>query len=447
MKKRLHSVVGTLLSLTVAGQAFALGSGSYSTELISARSLGQGAVGVAGVDLDSTSPYLNPAAMTSQSGTNVTLGGVYANSSPEFHDNGSAAGNGATVTGARATSVFVPNFGVTTQLMDGKLAIGLAVVDAYGLETHWDDDSPVRYQATNTRLRIVDITPDVAYKVSDSFSVAAGADYYDTTDGQLEKQVSITQLNGALGFGAVGADASSALTATGGGWGYHLGTTFTPNEQNKIGLVYHSNVKMNLSGNANLTGISGAAALAVFGGPNFSTLVTAPVFIPQNLQLGYAYMPNAQWRFEVDAAWYDWYDSRQLQPQYGGNATQNAVLVGGSTINFHPRNTLNFALGSNYKMNDQVQLRGGAYYEAASAPESAFDAGVMDLPRYGLTVGTTYAFTKAFTVDAAYNAVFFHGRAVNQNDFAAGQPGYTGNFNSFANIVSADLNYKFDTHF
>ncbi len=449
MKKRLYGVVATVMSLSMAGQAFALGTASYSSELISSKSLGMGGVGVAGATDDVSASYTNPAALTALKGTQVTIGGTYVNASPTFTSAGSNATSPASaagdVSGARATSVFVPNFGISSQFFGGKLAAGLAVVDPYGLETHFDGNSPVRYAATDARLRIIDITPSVAYKVCSGFSIGVGADYYDTIDGALDHAVNVSALNAKLGSPGLAADGSSALAATGDGWGYHVGTTFEPNEHHKIGLVYHSNVKMSLSGNVQLSGLSGASAL-VFGGPTFTAAATAPVYIPQNVQLGYAYKPNDKWVIEADAAWYDWYDARQLGVVYSGlNATQTSIL--GTPQSFDPRKTLNFGLGAQYKKDDAWQFRGGAYYEGASLPESAFDPAFADLPRYGLTAGLTYAFTSALSVDAAYNAVMFHSRSINQNQIAQGQAGFYGSFSSFANILSANLNYKFDTHF
>jgi long-chain fatty acid transport protein len=442
----------------MASQAFALGTASFSSELVSARGLGQGGVGTAGVDVEATSAFLNPAGMTGLSGTQFLIGGAYVNASPTFTSavNSTGAGGGVytqssagQVTGARATSVVVPDFGITTQCMDGKLTAGLAVVSPYGLETHFDGDSPLRYSTTDSRLRIIDITPAVAYKVNDMWSVGVAADYYDTVDAQLDKKVSMANLGGS-------SDANSDLQATGGGWGYHLGGTFKPNAQNQFGLVYHSNVKMQLTGNFNLTNLNGApgAVNAVFGNGGASTLsgsAAAPVFIPQNLQFGYAFMPNEQWRFEADAAWYDWQDMRALTVNYGTNSTAASTLGAHGTTPFNPRNTLNFAFGANYKANDKLQLRGGAYYEAASTPEAQFDPGLADMPRYGLTAGVGYAFTPSLTGDLGYQAVFFHTREINNpsNGGAPANPalGYSGAFSSFANVIAASLNYKLDTHF
>src|ERR1041385_2910666 len=88
MNKRLHAVLGALLSLSLAGQALALGTASYSSELVSAKSLGQGSSGVAGVSDDTTAVYMNPAAMTALPGTQVMIGATYANASPKFTAHG-----------------------------------------------------------------------------------------------------------------------------------------------------------------------------------------------------------------------------------------------------------------------------------------------------------------------------------------------------------------------
>jgi len=459
MKKRLQSGLGALLALTMSGQAFALGTASYSSELISTRSLGQGGTGVAGVHDDPIVAYTNPAGMTGLEGTQVTVDMTYANASPKYTSGATSAGglganftqaNQGDVTGARATSVIVPSFGATTRFLDGKLAAGLAVVTPYGLETHWDGDSPLRYTATDARLRIIDVTPSVAYKVNDVLSVGAGFDYYNAPVASLEQKANVQSVNFVMSGGAdfiPRPDANVHLSGTGDGWGYHLGTTIRPNEHHQIGIAYHSNVKVNLTGQQQIIGLSGTSA-AVFG-RDFTTNVTAPVYIPQNVQIGYAWMPDSKWQVEADAAWYDWYAARQLGIVYSGlTSAQSSVLnaPGTNPQLFKPRKTLNFGFGVNHRCTETLQTRAGFYYQAAALPEGFFDPAFIDLPRYALTFGAGWKATESFGVDFAYNAVFFHGRAIDANS-AGGGTGYHGNFNNFANIVSASLTYRTAAHF
>jgi long-chain fatty acid transport protein len=420
INKQVRVVAAAILSLGIVSQAFALDTGSYSVELISARSLGQGNTGVAGVSDDPVVSYRNPAALTALPGTQAMVNLTYANSRPTYTENtDQIPGQTGNVIGARATSVLVPGIAASTLLMDGRLGFGVSTVVPYGSETHFNGDSPLRYIATDTQLKVVIVSPAIAYKINDQFSFGVGADYANIVEGALNRKLDTAALNTVLsgGFITTGSDTNSQLAGNGDGWGYHLGATYKPNEENSIGLVYHSNIKIWLNGYLQLTGLNGPAA-TVFGGQNFTTNVSAPVYLPENIQLGYAFMPNKKWTFEVDAAWYDWYAARQLGVVFkdvSSQSTQGQVLASGNPEQFNTRNTLNFGAGVNYKYDDKLQLRSGAFYEGASEAESGFNPGFIDLPRYGLGCGFGYALTSTVGLDFAYEYVFYHTRYISNN--------------------------------
>jgi long-chain fatty acid transport protein len=281
--------------------------------------------------------------------------------------------------------------------------------------------------------------------------LCVGANYVNLFDAALEKNVNVTNLNAALS-----PEADSKLTGTAANWGYHAGVTFQPSSQNSFGVTYHSKVKLGVNGSESLTGLTGATA-ALFGGSNFSTSANTTLYLPQNVQFGYAFKPNDKWTFEADTAWYDWFSNRDLNVRYPGinpatpvGQLQLNVLTANNNGNPTPlnwRDAWSFAMGTNYKYNDQLQLRTGFYYEPYAEPDSTFSPGLMDLTRYGLTVGAGYAFTTAFSVDAAYNAIFFHNRTIsNSVGFnSTGDPttNINGTFSNFVNLVSLNFNYKF----
>jgi len=88
---------------------------------------------------DPTAVFTNPAAITSLKGTQATFGWHWENIHGGYVDN---AGN---ETKERVVNVGVPNTSVTQSFMDGKLAAGLSIQSPFGLETHWDGNSPLRY--------------------------------------------------------------------------------------------------------------------------------------------------------------------------------------------------------------------------------------------------------------------------------------------------------------
>jgi len=438
---RVQAILGVILTLFIVSESWAIGGANIGNEALSARSLGQGAVGIAAENDDPATVYSNPAGMTRLMGTQATHGGTWEN----LHGNyTSAAGASSKM---RSIDVGVPNFAFTQNLIDGKLGVGLGVESPYGLETHWQD-GPLRFVATNSRIHLVDVTPGVAYQVIPMMSVGFGADYFNTFDASLEKHINVDDVNTSLGAPTAGSpEAVSRLSGSATNWGYHAGITFKPSEQHSFGLAYHSKVKLTVNGTASITGLSGASAL-VFGGSNYATSAFTDIFLPQNIQFGYAFKPNDKWMFEADTAWYDWWSGRELNVRYAEtDPTRLAVLNSGNPEPLTQRDAWSFATGANYKATEALQVRGGFWYEPWAMPESTFTPALLDLSRYGLTAGVGYAFTPHIGVDLAYNAIFFHTRHITNTLglTSTGDPrsDISGQYTDFANLVSLNLTFKF----
>jgi long-chain fatty acid transport protein len=457
MKKYLQASLAVILSFCMGSEAYAAGSGFIANEVPSARAAGQGYVGVAGQNDDPTAVYTNPAAMTSLKGTQVTFGAHFENVRPSYQD---AAGN---ETNANMTNVLVPNVSLTQSFMDGKLSAGLSVQSPFGLETHWDPNSPMRYVATNSQLGMVDITPAIAYQVHPKVSIGAGVDYYNMFKAQLDRQVYVDGVNVALGGSPTGAsDATSSLQGQAAAWGYHAGIVIQPTEKHAIGITYHSKIDLRVNGNVTIRGMSNEMA-AVFGGSDFTTSAYTDVMLPSNVQLGYAYKPNEKWMLEADTAWYHWSSGRDINVRYPSvdattlqGAFQSILLNVGNPQPLTARDAWSFATGANYKANDKWQFRGGVWYEPWALPESTFTPALMDLTRYGISTGFGYAITENWTIDAAYSAVFMHNRTIN-NDVHANTTGIlpdgtplpsgiaesNGTYKDFANILAVNFTYRF----
>jgi long-chain fatty acid transport protein len=423
MKIRSILACSTLI-LVVNQQLFAVGSGGIGNEVLSARSLGEGAVGVAGQGGDDPSvTYTNPAGLTNLKGTQVTIGATWESIYGSFQDN---SGN---QTSSRLNDVAVPNAAISSSFMDGKLAAGLSVESPYGLETHWGYDSTLRYNATDSKLHLIIISPALAYQINPTLSVGAGADYVNLFNADLEKRVAQ----------AGASDANTYLMGTGTNWGYHAGVLIQPNDHHAFGITYHSKVIIQTIGSAGFTGLSGTLA-AIFGGSTYSTSAWTNVYLPQNIQFGYAYKPNDKWTLEADTAWYDWYSTRDLNIRYAEtNPVRLAVLNAGNPTPYNWRDAWSLAAGANYKYSNRLQLRGGAWYQPYASPESTFSPAYNDLNRYGVAIGTGYDITPHVTVDIAETVVLFQSRVINN---ATGLPG--GTFSDFANLLTANITYKFD---
>ena len=80
----------------------------------------------------------------------------------------------------------------------------------------------------------------------------------------------------------------------------------------------------------------------------------------------------------------------------------NALVAGAIPIRHHYRNTWLFALGADYKINDQWTVRGGVAYEEDAVDDQTYRvATIPDGDRLFLSLGASYNFNKNWSIDTA----------------------------------------------
>jgi long-chain fatty acid transport protein len=452
MQCKLRALLGVILSASMATPSFAVLGSNIANEVPSARSAGQGYVGVAGQNNDPTTAYSNPAGMTNLKGTQATIGLHFENIHPSYESDAGVE------TKAKTTNVAVPNFSVTQSFLDGKLGAGLSVQSPFGLESHWPGDSPMRYTATDSRLNMVEVMPAVAYQVLPMLSIGAGIKYVNAFNTQLDRHISVDTVNAALGVPTAGSpDAVSSLRGQAADWGYHAGLVLQPHEKHAIGITYHSKIDLRVNGNVTLRNLSGASA-ALFGGTDYTTSAYTDLVLPSNIQFGYAFKPNGKWMFEADTTWMHWSELKDVNVRFNEtNPFRQAILQTGNPSVLDLRDKWSFATGANYKATDRWQVRSGFWYVPWALSEGNFNPAFNDLTRYGLSFGTGYGITDSLVIDFAYNAVFFHSRVIHNTvgTYNSGippggipalgvpDPNANGTYKDFANLFALNLTYKF----
>lgn len=126
----------------------------------------------------------NPAAMSFHEGRCLVSGlsAVWLNTSvnPE-------GGNNRTSDDPRSP-IFVPNLYLMSPVTDGW-TLGLGVNAPFGLETNWQEgtfpafaESLAPLEPSKSRLEMFNLNPNVAYRINEHASIAAGLDYYRVKD-------------------------------------------------------------------------------------------------------------------------------------------------------------------------------------------------------------------------------------------------------------------------
>lgn len=417
--------VSLCVTVVASTQVWAIGAAAIGDEILSARSIGQGQTGVAGQSEDPAVVYLNPGAMTALPGTQLSLGMTGVDLNPTYRSDAGVESKGINTVGV------VPNLAVTQSLFDERFSVGLAVEVPYGFKTHWPSDGPLRYTATDANLYMVDVSPALAYRLTSQLSLGLAGDFFDVYDVQQAHQ--IANPDGAP-------DGTGRISGQGTGWGMHVGLMVTPTAQHSFGLVYHDKVKLTIKGSAELSGL-GPTLATLMGGTHYQTAAYTAIFIPQNVQLGYAYRPTAQWLIEVNTAWYDWDSGRDLNVRYAeSDPTRAAILNSGNPTVLDRRSAWSAVLGANYVFSPRWQWRGGFGYLPHATPEARFLPAVNDLSRYGLGLGVGWKINSLLTLDMAYSLVVARERHITTD--ATGINSIDGTYNNLIHLLSANITLR-----
>ena len=419
-----------LLLVVLASNGYCVGSGAYRLELPDAAASAMGSAFVAQAD-NPSAVYYNPAGLTQLKGNSYISLGVGVVQPFISHE----SSDGQEETKARNLVFGIPHGYVVTDFGLEKFVFGIGETSFWGLGTEWATDSFSKYAATKSTLSTQDVMFAGAYKINNNLSIGLSA---DLVRAQIDKRKKMKQTGGAdADFRLTGVDNNS--------WGYRVSTLYTLNERHSFGLMYRSPVNVEYKGHAYLDNMNNATYLALFGSSTFETDLVSNTRLPQSAVFGYCFKPNDKWKFEADAEWMDWHSVREDMIYYPaiaqGDARRNILDSG----NPNPRDwhqSMSYALGTEYKVNDKWKLRAGYFYHQTPIPQGTFDTALPDSTSNSGTLGVGYNFNKNTTFDLAYGAMFFRKRDIDNNVGGISGADIRGEYSQFTNFYFATVTFK-----
>ena len=199
------------LSTPVFGAGFALYEGSARGNVI-------GGGLVASAD-DPSALFFNPAGITQLKGIQTQIGVTAITPSYSVDvSTGTAPGKYDS-----QTNWFFPPHAYLTYQINDNWYTGLGIFSRFGLGTEFQNGWPGRYNSYRASIQEVEINPNIAYKVNDKFSVAAGlvASYINVT------------LQRALPYPPTDIDFKVAGDSW--GWGVNLALQYKPTDWMQFG--------------------------------------------------------------------------------------------------------------------------------------------------------------------------------------------------------------------
>jgi long-chain fatty acid transport protein len=409
-------------ALPAAGSGFGIGTQSGS-------GTGNAFAGGAAAADDASVAWFNPAGMTALPAGKQIAGALhFLRPSFKFQNNGSTGVFLAPGTGEGGDGgdwAYVPNGFFTTDITP-NLRFGLALNVPFGLTTEYESGWRGRMTGLKSAIRTVNVNPSLAYKISDFVSVGGGFSV-QKIDAEL------TSFTGAAASGNLTLDADDV------GYGFNVGVTFTPAPGSRIGLAYRSAINYDLSGTASFSGTAGALL-----GSN----VRADLKVPDSLSLSFLTALSPQWELMGDATLTRWSSVQQLA--IIRTSATGAGSVAGSTLGVLPflwSDVWRFALGANYRINDQAKLRLGVALDKTPTNDATRSPRLPDEDRTWVALGLQYRMSKASVLDIGYAHEFIRDATVRVD---AASPTLVcpthclnGSFDNQADIISIQFSYSF----
>lgn len=434
--KRLAFIYTSILIFSLCGKNVSaqIASG-FHNPTFGALGFAQGSAFSARAD-DASAIVYNPAGLTQLERPQLSLGTSFIYGTVDYHGDG--------ISDKMDAFTIVPNMFFASPIVEDKLAAGLGITVPYGLGGGWEEDGFSRYTITDFFLSIININPTLTYKPFSFLSVGVGLDYYyANTD--LENRLNIGLINASLTGTPIDANTSDGFQdfddLHGDGLGYNIGILWNITERNSVGISFRSKADLDLKGKTKFSNLSGAIA-EVFGSDSFSTQTKTRATLPEMLTFGYAYRHGDRWSIEADIQWTNW--SRFDVLNFNFNPTNSLLEASNKNVR-NWDNTLGFALGGEYKLNEAIKLRGGYFFHESPVPSDTFEPAIAQSSRHGLTTGIGYSWGKKLNtwIDLAYGAVFYENRKVNNTVGDAVLGPIDGDYDTVSHIGLINFNYQF----
>ncbi len=425
--KRICSFVFAALMTLVVNQA--CGSGFALIEQ-SVSSMGNAYAGAGSAAEDTSYMFFNPASMSLLEGDQLSSGLHIVLPNTEFSGTGTITGgtpfDGMTITGGNGgdagTTGLVPHFAYVRSINE-KMNAGITVNAPFGLKTEYNDGWVGRYSALESEILSLNINPNISYRINDRASVGFGV------SAMYAKLKLKNNVDAGLVLGFPGAaDLLAQLDVDDWGFGYNYGVLLEPTDSTRIGFAYRSKVKVKMDGDVTITVVGTQGA-------KLDTDLPATALVSVYHEVG------SKWAVMGDVMWTQWSNQDALVARFADGSS--------NTIPLDWKNTVRVAVGASYKYSNKLTLRTGLAFD--ESPISSADLRIAALPdddRTWLTFGAGYKHSDKLSIDFGYAHLFIDDPSIDNEDAISSVSGggfhnLKGQYDADANIISAQLNYKF----
>lgn len=296
----------------------------------------------------------------------------------------------------------IPGFSAAAPFKEGKYAVGLATYIPYGRSVDWGkNDYLAKIGAPfYAKMMVADFTPNFSARITDTFSVGIGADFYYS---EVEQHQFI-------------APGLSKLTADGTAVGWNTAATWKMTEKQRLAATYRSPFKVDYSGDNDINGTKSPA--------------DATIEFPTIVGLAYGIELTDTLRTEINGEWLDF-------SEYEALTIKNPGGIGTISVPQKLKDTWTAGLSLEWDFKPQWTLRTGYKYLKNPTPTETYGPLGPDEDQGVVSIGLGYE-NENHTVDLGYAVGLFDGRNISGS---VNSP--SGKYDFEVQILALSYGYKF----
>ncbi|QEH18635.1 porin [Histophilus somni] len=464
MKKKI-TFTKSLIASALALSASYVNASAFQLAEVSSSGLGRAYAGEAAIADNAAVVATNPALMSLFKAKQFSWGGVYVDSN--INVNGkidvstSPIPSSPDILNVKANqknivpNTLIPNLYFVTPIND-KFAIGAGMNMNFSLRSKYKDDYVGGVLGGTSEMDSINLNLSGSYRVSKGLSVGAGLNAiyakakFERRAGILKKTIdslrsddndllillspSIVSSASSLTFHE---NSTVARLQDNNAWGlgWNIGAVYEFNQDNRIGIAYHSKVDIDFKDNDTLGYILGKEEIKLHRAKGKLTL-----HLPSYFEISGFHQLTAKFAMHYSYKYTQWSRLQSLHAAYS-----NGEVAFHKDENFHDSSRV--ALGATYDVNDKLTLRAGiAYDESADHPT----ASIPDTDRTWYSLGATYHFTPNLSVDMGFAHLRGKKQKFKENHSFTSKDNYEvgridADYQSTAraNLYGLNLNYRF----
>jgi len=384
-----------------------------------AFALARGAGKLAHVD-DATAVFVNPANLLDLDSASISI-------SPAFIDitrdiEADWGGSATTIDNLKVLGGVYAAFPGSSD----NFAWGIGLSVPYGQSVVYEKDFAFKYLTPHfTELKLISVSPTIAYRISDSFSIGVGLDL-------MWSQLKLKQ---SYPWFLVTGDPTSEpgnmlFEATGTAVGGIIAFNWDINPDNRISFTYRPSFDISYDGDFTIDNLPAfAPAIGVTEQSEFRTSIEYPAI----WSLGYGIELNEKWRLGLGVEHLEWSSFKTLEL----GVDNNSVLFPNTTLPQFWKDTWTYGVSGDYTASDLWTFRGGYWFLESPIPEQTQAPNLPESDFHLWSISAKRTFGR-HGLELAYALLLYEDRVISDNIV----PAFNGDYETTANIFH--LTYSFD---